>query len=63
MNILQKYIDKKINDEIERKNQLLKTALIFLKEDLEKASDLIEYSALKTTIYKIEKELKKQENK
>lgn len=62
MNILKRFIDKKLQKEINVKEQLLKDALIYLEYDLKHADDIVEYSALNDIIYDIEENLKISKN-
>lgn len=62
MNILKRFIDKKLQKEIDIKEQLLKNALIYLEYDLKHSDDIVEYSALNDIIYDIEENLKISKN-
>jgi hypothetical protein len=62
-NILKRFADKKLQEELNIKNKLLADALIYLEQDLHLSDDIVEYSAINDMIYDIENSLNIPQNK
>jgi hypothetical protein len=62
-NIIKRFVDKKLQQELNNKNKLLADALIYLEQDLHLSDDIVEYSAINDMIYDIEISLNIPQNK
>jgi hypothetical protein len=62
-NIIKRFADKKLQEELNIKNKLLADALIYLEQDLHLSDDIVEYSAINDMIYDIENSLNIPQNK
>jgi hypothetical protein len=62
-NIIKRFADKKLQQELNIKNKLLADTLIYLEQDLHLSDDIVEYSAINDMIYDIEISLNIPQNK
>ena len=62
-NIIKRFADKKLQQELNIKNKLLADTLIYLEQDLHLSDDIVEYSSINDMIYDIENSLKIPQNK